>query len=459
MTRSLVFLALAALLLWAPVPNASAQSSESWAHARQLADDGRYAESLAAIRAALAANADDTGLLWLEAGVTGQAGRHGEALRLYDALIALHPDMADDVAADRAQVLNWSGRHREAARIYRAVLADDATNADAAEGLAFAEYWAGRNDLARQALGGISDHSDAEIEALRRMLDEERRPSVLMNYNSSHDSDDLDVRTWEVAYRHPVAMRDALFLTFRADRVEDALAGYDLKRGGIGHERVWSYTWQTHAYASVVLHGVPIHPVLLDGWVTYRPSDNLRFDLGLAREQVLTRQSLDLGITYWSPALSAEWQMTPRWIARAAHRENFYSDDNRTWLTNGSLRYRVLAMRELKLDLGADGSHLASENDLANGYYDPASYVEFGGGSELTWEPKPRWQLELAGRLGSQKEADGLAEMYYGANGRLEVPLSGRFLLGLEAGTSDSNLSSASGYRRTSWGVSLNTGF
>ncbi|MEO6461441.1 MAG: hypothetical protein ABIP29_00005, partial [Candidatus Eisenbacteria bacterium] len=171
------------------------------------------------------------------------------------------------------------------------------------------------------------------------------------------------------------------------------------------------------------------------------------------------RDALALGITYFSPSLSAEWWMTRRWLARLAHRQNFYSDDNRTWLTNGALRYRMIAQRELKLDVGADASHLASENDLANGYYDPPSYVEAGGLAELTWEPQPRWELGLAGRVGSQKEEGGEAELYYGLGGRLELPLSRRFRLGLEGDSSDSNLSSESGYRRTSWGVSLTTGF
>ncbi len=461
MTRALMLLLAAAIFVATPATRALAQTDEAptWAQARQLADQGRFAESLAVIRAALAQNPEDTGLLWLEAGVTNQAGRNGEAVRLYDALIAAHPEMADDVAVDYAQALNWSGRHREAAQMYRDVLADSASNVDAARGLAFAEYWAGRNDLARQALAGVPDRTDPEVEGLRQELEEERRPSFFARYGGSHDSDDLDLRTWDFLLRQPVGERDALFLAFRNDRVVDPEGRYDVKRVGVGHERVWSTTWQTHAYANVVIHGIPQHPVLLDGWLTYRPSDALRFDLGLAREQVLTRESLDLGITYWSPAMSVEWRATQRWTARAAHRQNFYSDDNRTWLTNGSLRYRALARRHLRLDVGADASHLASENDLANGYYDPEGYTEFGGTGELTWEPRPRWELAIAARAGSQRESDSPAESYYGLSGRLEVPVSRRFSLGLDAGTSDSNLSSASGYSRTSWGISFKTGF
>lgn len=451
------------VLLAVLAPRAWAQATEpaAWATARQLADDGRHAESLEVIRVALARNPNDTGLLWLQAGVTNQAGDHEEAVRLYDALVAAHPGMADDVALDRAEALNWGGRHREAARLYRAALddGDPARDIDAAKGLAFAEYWAGRSDLARQSLRNVPAGDDEEIEALRRRLDEERRPSLTVRYGSSHDSDDLDVRTGQVTYREPVGERDALDFTFRLDRVEDNGGAYDLKRMSWGHERVWSHAWQTHAYAGVVVEGAPNRPFLFDTWVTHRPLDALRFDLGLAREQVLTRDALDLEITYFTPALSVEWWMTRRWLARLAHRQSVYSDDNRTWLTQGGLLYRVLARRTLRLDVGADASHLASEFDLANGYYDPASYVEAGGVSELTWEPRPRWEVGVAGRLGRQKESGSAAENYYGVSGRAEVPLSRSFRLGLEAGSSNSSLSSASGYRRTSWGVSLTTGF
>ncbi|MEO6462686.1 MAG: tetratricopeptide repeat protein, partial [Candidatus Eisenbacteria bacterium] len=347
-----------------PAVSAQATDETSWAHARQLADEGRYAESLAAIRVALAAHPDDTGLLWLQAGVTSQAGDHAKAVRLYDALVAAHPEMADDTALDRgealtfagrfdeaeavydavlsrdpgntqaragqARILNWGGRHREAALLYRYVLRDDPTESDAAKGLAHAEYWAGRNDLARRALVNVPADSDREIDDLRRRLDEERRPSLTVRYESSHDSDDLDVRTGQFTYREPVGERDAFDFTLRGDRVEDEAGGYDLVRMVWGHERVWSHAWQTHAYAGVVVEEGPAHPFLFDTWVTYRPLDALRFDLGVAREQVLTRDALALGITYFSPSLSAEWWMTRRWLARLAHRQNFYSDDNRT---------------------------------------------------------------------------------------------------------------------------------
>ena len=465
--RSMWRLAGAALSLFVvlgvPAPRASAQAADAtaWANARQLADDGRFAEALAVIRAGLAREPGDTGLLWLEAGVTNPAGDHAEAVRLYDALVAAHPGRADDVALDRAEALNGGGRHREAARLYRVAWDEDdpARNLEAARGLAFAEFWGGRNDLARQSLRNVAPGDDAELEVLRQRLDEERRPSLIVRYGSSHDSDDLDVRTGEFTYREPVGERDAFDFTFRLDRVEDNAGAYDLKRMMWGHERVWSHAWQTHAYAGVVVEGAPNQPFLFDTWVTCRPLDALRFDLGLAREQVLTRDALDLEITYFTPAASVEWQMTRRWRTRLAHRQNLYSDDNRTWLTQGALLYRLLARRSLRLDAGADASHLASELDLANGYYDPASYVEAGGVSELTWEPRARWEIGVAGRLGRQKESGSAAENYYGVGGRAEIPLARRLRLGLEAGSSNSSLSSASGYRRTSWGVSLTTGF
>ena len=490
-----VALVLLAALVAAPALCTSARAADAteWANARTLADQGRFAESLAAIRAALAREPDDTGLLWLQAGVTSQAGDPEEAVRLYDALVATHPEMADDIALDRAEALtfadrfdeaegayerlladdphnsaarvgyaralNWGGRHREAARVYRQALHDRPTDADAATGLAFAEYWAGRNDLARQALASVPGRGGADRENLRQTLYEERRPSLTLGYGSSHDSDDLELRTGQLSYRVPVGESDAVFFAIRTDHVEDGGGAFDVGRMVWGHERVWSYAWQTHVYAGAVVEGAPNQPFVLDSWATFRPLDTVRLDAGVAREQVLTREALALEITYLSPALSLDWQVTRRWRARLAHRASFYSDDNRTGLTSGGVRYRLIKRRELKLDVGADASRLGAKEDLDDGYYDPRSYFEVGGAADLTWEPKPRWEFAVAGRLGRQEEQDAPSRPFFGLSGRLEAPLSRRLRLGLEGGRSDSNLSSASGYRRTSWGISLTTGF
>lgn len=104
-----------------PVPDSAratgADSSRTaWAGARALADDGRYDEALAVIHRRLARNPDDVDLRWLEAGVTGWAGRHEEAVRLYEGLVAQHPELVREIRTDLATERLWAGDPQAALR-------------------------------------------------------------------------------------------------------------------------------------------------------------------------------------------------------------------------------------------------------------------------------------------------------------------------------------------------------
>jgi tetratricopeptide (TPR) repeat protein len=84
------------------VEPAAAEAADPWTEARRLADSGRCDAALGVLRAALARNGDDFGLRWLEAGITGEAGRHREAVALYEKLSADHPDRAGELLGDLA---------------------------------------------------------------------------------------------------------------------------------------------------------------------------------------------------------------------------------------------------------------------------------------------------------------------------------------------------------------------
>ena len=508
----------------APPATASAED-----RARALADQERYDEALAVLAAALAADSTDTGLLWLRAGVTGWAGRHREAVRLYEALVAGHPEMADavglDLATERiwaddpegalrdldaylgehpgdpearrkralalayadrldeaaaeyrqlltedprdaearegyARTLNWQGRHREAAAAYRELVSEGSTDPEVLKGLAYAEYWAGRPDRARASLAGLRDphRRDPDLGVLQYKLDGELRPVLVLGYDQSIDSDGLELRTGTFDYRQPVGSRDILSYLGRADCVQDDAGHYDPRRLGLGYERIWSYAWQTHAFAHVQFRGSQPDLLLFDTWATYRPTDALRFDAGVAREQVMTRQSLANSVTVISVPVGVEWRFAPRWVAAAEHRENFYTYDNRTWLTSADLLWRAVSGRDLVVDLGPEAAHLAAEEDRDDGYYDPAGYYEAGARAEAAWEPGAGWLARLTARGGWQQEKGNPSEAYYGLDGRLEVPITRRFQLALEGSASDSNLASESGFRRSAWGAFLTTRF
>jgi tetratricopeptide (TPR) repeat protein len=115
----------------ADTTQAADSSRGTWAEARGLADGGRYDEALAVIRRGLQRSPDDIDLRWLEAGVTGWAGRHEQAVRLYEGLVAQHPELVREVRTDLATERLWAGDPHGALRDLNVRLVEEPTDHDA----------------------------------------------------------------------------------------------------------------------------------------------------------------------------------------------------------------------------------------------------------------------------------------------------------------------------------------
>ena len=103
-----------------PEPEAS---RDWWREARAMADRGQPDSALALLREPIARDTMDLGLRWLEAGLTGEAGRHEIAVRKYEQLVAAFPARADEFAADLASERMQAGDRAGALRDYRALAA------------------------------------------------------------------------------------------------------------------------------------------------------------------------------------------------------------------------------------------------------------------------------------------------------------------------------------------------
>lgn len=430
--------------------------------ARQRLDAGDVDAALADVERALRRAPMDRDARRLRALALSYANRLDEAAEVYRGLLSQDPQ---DVEArlGLARVRNWQGRHREAADRFRALQADGVEDPEVYRGLAYAEYWAGRGERARDPLREllVRDARDPEAARLARDLSAERRPRVAFDFGQSQDTDDLEIRTGTAEYLQPVGERDLLSAQVRTDQVEDPAGRYDITRAGAGHQRKWSDLLSTHLDVLPQVDG-PLSGGdiwLFDSWVTLRPSDGLRFDAGVGRQPVLSRQALDLGLTMTSLGASADWDATDRWSVQAMHRRNFYADGNDTWQTGAGVRYRALLAAQWRAYLGAEFQHLASQLDVDNGYYAPSAYVELGPRVEIEWTPAYRWSLGTAFRYGMQDEAGSERDDYVAAAARLEAPLGDRFSMVAEASHSDSRLASAAGYARDAWSLGVRMGF
>lgn len=539
-------------------------AQRAWQEARALADQGKHDDALRVIHEGLRANPDDTGLLWLEAGVHSWAGRPRESVILYERLVAKHPEMARevrsdlanarfesgdyagaarefeqrmieepgdtragemralalaragklaeslaaydsltaaspanvDLALDRARVLawmgkhdravaayddilsahpnetraqlgraqneNWGGNHRRAIAEYQAMLDAGSTDPEVRKGLAQAYYWAGQPDSARATLDAYlaENPEDREAAALAANVARDQRPSVRVGYARSDDSDGLRVETKIAEVRYGVGPSTTLMGFWRRDDVEDAFGDWAPERIGAGVEQRWNERWSTSASLAWLDPGGPYDAIGAgEITATFRPQDRLRVDGGVAKDVILTRRSLEVGIVATTLVLGADWQVSDGTTARAAERIQYTNDDNRVART--SLGFSSLVMREARyrVSVGATFDYLGSKNDLDNGYYDPERYVEFGPTVFAEWRMAERKRLTFDGRAGLQKENDADREPYTGFTAVLELPLGERFDLTLMGGRSNSNLSSATGFESSRWAVYLSTWF
>ncbi|HET9232595.1 MAG TPA: hypothetical protein VFP10_00460, partial [Candidatus Eisenbacteria bacterium] len=192
---------------------------------------------------------------------------------------------------------------------------------------------------------------------------------------------------------------------------------------------------------------------------THRPTDRLRFDLGVAREQVLAGAALDLDILDWIGILGADWRVTDRWLLTGNLRRHWYSDDNTAWRTSFLGQYDLIQDQRLEVAATAHFEHLTAAENPGHGYYAPDSYFELTPGILATYTWPSRWLVGGEVRAGFQKENGTSAEFLGGLSIRAEAPVMRSVVVGASAEITDSNLATASGYSRNSWGIFVRGGF
>jgi hypothetical protein len=327
-----------------------------------------------------------------------------------------------------------------------------ARGVEIARGLAYARYWSGRPDLAKEPLARLLAlrPGDPEGVALEGRLISEQRLGLSADHVSSWDSDHLRVATSRAAYRQAIGDRDILALTARVDGVRDRSGSFTLRRWGLGEERIWSDLWSTHAFMEVEdKTGDDPLRVMGDAWATFRPTERLRLDASVTRDRFLTQRAIASDILFTSIAASAGWQPGGRWGIEAAHRRSFVSDRNRLDRSGASVFLRVLRLSGLRLTPALDAQRVTSAKDLDHGYYDPRSYEEAAAGFDVEWTSPAALQVFVRQRTGVEHERHNDATPFTILTGRVEGTIARQIACGLGGSYSDSNLASDTGYRRS----------
>ena len=423
------------------------------------------------------------------------ADRLRESLGAYDSLLTETPHDTG-LELERARVLMWMDRNSEACRAYAAVLARDSTNRDARLGLAkaqnaaglnrhaittlqplasspdadpevlktlaFAHYWSGDPELGLKALTlyRAKRPDDREGHELEQRIRRESSANLTLGYGRADDTDGLRVGTTNMDLELPLGLRNTATLGWQRNNVSDPKGTQDPLQWRAGLETIWSAQWVTHANVSVfqfrsdapnVGHG--------ELAMTWRPEDRLRIDAGMSRDAIMTRRSLELGISAQTWVAGVDVRPTPKWLLHADARQRFFSDENRAQSEAVSARREIHADRQWRWALEGRVQQLRTRLDLDHGYYDPAQYLEWGPGTDAEWTPRPN--VTVSGELwtGWQRERNAQTNPAVNASARIEWVVERFATFALEGGRSNSNLQSASGYERRQWDVSITRGF
>jgi len=253
---------------------------------------------------------------------------------------------------------------------------------------------------------------------------------------------------------------DVVSLSYRQDDVKypGRARWLILRREGVGEERIWSNAWSSHAFVELLYdYDGPSSPqeLLGDTWVTYRPVEAVRMDVGASRDKVLTGGSISKNILVASASAGADWHAVRVLTLHASARYNAYTDGNHALRSNAGARVGMPGPRRTRAWITADATSLNAEHDLDNGYYDPLGYIEAAPGADIVWEPSGAFTFEVIGRFGYQQErGHDWKPLGYG-EANLEALLGRGILFDARATRGDSNLSSESGYTRTAASAGL----
>jgi len=451
-------------------------AQERVAAARELAGQDRHHEAVATYLQALAADAS------LVPGVAQEIAYQKlwredaeKAIFYFRRYLARHP--GEDNRAVRkglALATSWSGRQPEAVVQYRALVDEDPTDGETRLGLGRSLVWDNRLHEGWAVLAGMT--TDFGTDSAPGREADDFMLTVLDGYTThldlqalaSWDSDDLDIYRIAPHGATTVARNKLLqIMPSVAFYHQPGQPGITAPRLGAGLVAALARNWAVHAYGWLEHYGSrdPLFagPAKLDwtrpggdAWLTWLPVPRLRLDLGAASQAVETFYALDHHIHTEQVGLSADWRLARRWSAGLAGTTAHYSDGNRRLQGQASLKWK----REGRWELTA--GPVLTYRDFADpypgGYWAPA-WVR-NGTLEATLATRTRlttWRLGAG--WGLEKEAGADAQSVGSVSARVGWRLSGSWLLAVEGGWSKSAFSSASGYSRTSAGISARAVF
>ena len=362
--------------------------------------------------------------------------RHDEAIASYTRLIERDPtDRASTYALIRT--LNSAGRHRDAVAHYRLAFdadraADRTPPADAKFDYARALRWAGYDDLAHEALKGLSD---AEAQWLREYrTGRELRHWADAGVELSTDSDDLDTRLFTGVFGWRLDPSSSLEVGVRLIALNEPTREARGERLGV--------TWRTRFAAAPDAIGSEVDPGPLwtslsvqankyDDWqpvtafarARWLPSDFVRIDGEVSREVVETPLAISNQVTVNVASVGGDWRWQPRSSVAVAVSALDFSDGNLRTRVNLRADHRV--WNRPKVVVGVEAMAFRSSDPTSDtqryvGYWNPRDYREARAYVAVGHEARP-WDFTMKAGVGTSREEDGWGNQSTGKPNLLEL--------------------------------------
>lgn len=382
----------------------------------------------------------------------------GKAAQVYAEVIAASVDDAD-VRRNHARALAWSGRPREAVRALDAWLALQPDDVEARRLAAEFLSWTGRPDTALARIAGLSE--DAQVDRLRARLQDSVASTTVLDAASSSQSDRLDIDQWGAEHQQVFHSGRAM-VGARVDRLS-----YAPSDGGTGArvDRVlamarlrFSDAWEFNARGGpeTTRYGARRYtsPVYAT-WLTWWPSDALRFDASAGRSGFDSLRALELGLDARTYALSMD--VAPNERIRGGVRIEHAR------ISDGNQRERVDARVERRVSIpagawvGVRWTRLSFDRLLDNGYFNPRSVEAPQVTLKLSprWPEGQRWDASLEGAVGREftDPGDSKPSWELGVSGGLWLDRDWRIQAGWRRFST--RTAGLSGFERTTANVSL----
>ncbi len=389
------------------------------------------------------------------------------SLEKYDAILVDHPgDIPTRI--ERAQVINWKGEHFRAALLYEEILEDDPGNAEAMVGLAQALRWSGQERQAMNTLDPIRGNPTAA--PIYRDLEFAARPVVELTGGWARDTDDLEIFGTDLSWTGTAPLD---FLNRPRSRLgllhEDLWqpGQPDIDNWGISAGGVGKTSLRTTLNAYLGLKKFSSDGTILDSdqtgdldwtlltwdaWWTWMARHDLRVDFSTDRNYVQTPRALGYHTSLSQIGASADWRMSREWTLSGVLREGFYSDDNRRTATQ--LRARWQRNRQFSYWVSPRLSAFWISDPQDRGYWNPEDFFAAGLDFGITGTLAEVWTPRLS--LGTSREwADDEDYGVFALSAGLAWRITRTWELDLSGGTSDSRLSTSSGYARDWASLSL----